>query len=144
MITTLIRHQSKPSRPLGGNPGREPAPERLFTRLAFRGRDPAAADVNLYRYCRGNAAIRTDPLGLVSIGPEPVLPKLEPWERRLCPPDYEEYDRTENEGIRIWRDDISELAPHSWSRLAAPRLSDRKVAPTGASTIRTTKGRTNA
>lgn len=66
MSMTITRYTRKSS-VSGGNPVCEsPNAEGFFKRYTLRGRDPAVADENLYRYCVNDPNNATDPTGLAA------------------------------------------------------------------------------
>ena len=76
MQTTKVRKGTSETHGDGSHPG-DPHDMRAFLkRFALRGRDPAVADENLYRYCGNDPVNATDPAGLAP--PSDAAPKAAP------------------------------------------------------------------
>ena len=66
-METIITRCGRRSSQLGGSyPGCTPDIEGFFKRFTLRGRDPAVADENLYRYCENDPTDATDPSGMAA------------------------------------------------------------------------------
>ena len=65
MQTTVTRYVPKSSQLGGSHTDGTPDIEGFFKRFTLRGRDPAMADENLYRYCDNSPTDATDPSGEV-------------------------------------------------------------------------------
>ena len=66
-ITRFTRSVRKSSQLAGSHVGGAPFMEGFLKPLALRGRDPAVADENLYRYCENGPTDGVDPSGLASV-----------------------------------------------------------------------------
>ena len=69
MQTTLTRCVRKSSQRAGSRAGGAPDTGGFLKQFALRGRDPAVADENLYRYCGNEPTEATDPSGLADAPP---------------------------------------------------------------------------
>ncbi len=65
MQTTMMPYGTSESQCAGNDPGYPDDTAIFLKRFAPRGRDPAQADENLYRYCGDEPTDETDPSGLI-------------------------------------------------------------------------------
>ena len=67
MPTTMTPCGSRHSRQAGNRAVKPDRTRDFVRRFALRGRDPAVADENLYRYCGDDPTDGTDPSGLAEL-----------------------------------------------------------------------------
>ena len=82
METTVTPCGRRSSQLGGSHPYDTPDIEGFFKCFTLRGRDPAVADENLYRYCENDPIDATDPTGLAEI---PAAPELKPDQAKTYP-----------------------------------------------------------
>ena len=82
METTITRCGRRSSQLGGSYPRCTPDIEGFFKRFTLRGRNPAVADENLYRYCENDPTDAIDPTGLAEI---PAAPELKPDQAKTYP-----------------------------------------------------------
>src|SRR5271157_6438659 len=72
MQTTMMPYETSGSRRVRSHFGLPDDARAFIKRFALRGRDPAVADENLYRYCENEPTDATDPSGLVILSHCPI------------------------------------------------------------------------